>query len=50
MALFGVDCATGIEGDDHRKDFSKMKAFVEAVRRAEDAEMTGDKKPGQDEA
>jgi len=33
---WGVDVATGVEGDDHRKDAAKMKAFVEAVRRAED--------------
>jgi len=35
---WGVDCATGVEGEDYRKDPAKMKAFVEAVRRIEDAE------------
>ncbi|MCG8588190.1 MAG: phosphoribosylanthranilate isomerase [Proteobacteria bacterium] len=32
---WGVDVATGVEGDDYRKDRAKMKAFVAAVRRAE---------------
>ncbi len=36
---WGVDCATGVEGEEHRKDPAKMKAFVEAVRRAEKSEM-----------
>ena len=35
---WGVDVATGVESDDHRKDPAKMKAFVEAVRRAEEGE------------
>jgi phosphoribosylanthranilate isomerase len=35
---WGVDVATGVEGDDRRKDVSLMKAFVEAVRRAEEGE------------
>ena len=34
---WGVDVATGVEGDDHRKDPAKMRAFVEAVRRREEA-------------
>jgi phosphoribosylanthranilate isomerase len=32
---WGVDVATGVEGDGYRKDPAKLKAFVEAVRRAE---------------
>ncbi|MEE2665801.1 MAG: phosphoribosylanthranilate isomerase [Myxococcota bacterium] len=35
---WGVDVATGVEGEGVRKDPDAMKAFVEAVRRAEDAE------------
>jgi len=35
---WGVDVATGVEGEAHRKDPARMEAFVEAVRRAEDAE------------
>ena len=50
MLPWGVDCATGVEGDDYRKDPKKMVAFVEAVRRAEDAGSGGGKKPGEDEA
>ncbi|MEE2672486.1 MAG: phosphoribosylanthranilate isomerase [Myxococcota bacterium] len=50
MLPWGVDCATGVEGDDYRKDRKKMTAFVEAVRRAEDAGSEGMKKPGEDEA
>lgn len=34
---WGVDVATGVAGEGARKDAAKMKAFVEAVRRAEDA-------------
>jgi phosphoribosylanthranilate isomerase len=34
---WGVDVATGVEGDDHRKDPAKMRAFVEAVRRREES-------------
>jgi len=30
---WGVDVATGVEGEDYRKDPGRMKAFVEAVRR-----------------
>lgn len=33
---WGVDVATGVEGDDYRKDPALMKAFVQAVREAED--------------
>ena len=47
---WGVDCATGVEGEGFRKDPAKMAAFVEAVRRAEDAGSGGGKKPGEDEA
>lgn len=35
---WGVDVATGVEGPEYRKDPSLMKAFVEAVRRQEEAE------------
>jgi phosphoribosylanthranilate isomerase len=35
---WGVDVATGVEGEDLRKLPAAMKAFVEAVRRAEEAE------------
>lgn len=41
---WGVDVATGVEGDGYRKDPARMQAFVEAVRsveagrRAEEAE------------
>ncbi len=45
---WGVDCATGVEGDDYHKDPDKMKAFVAAVRRAEDAGSDG-RKPGENE-
>lgn len=45
---WGVDCATGVEGEDYRKDPKKMKAFVAAVRRAEDAGSDGSK-PGENE-
>jgi phosphoribosylanthranilate isomerase len=49
MLPWGVDCATGVEGDDYRKDSQKMKAFVEAVRRAEDVGSDGGSKPGENE-
>ncbi len=32
---WGVDVATGVEGDGHRKDPARMAAFVAAVRKAE---------------
>ncbi len=32
---WGVDVATGVESEGSRKDSAKLKAFVEAVRRAE---------------
>jgi len=32
---WGVDVATGVEGEGHRKDPKKIAAFVEAVRKAE---------------
>jgi phosphoribosylanthranilate isomerase len=32
---WGVDVATGVEGDGHRKDRERMAAFVAAVRKAE---------------
>ncbi len=34
---WGVDVATGVEGEGHRKDPGRMAAFVEAVRKAEGA-------------
>ncbi|HKK53525.1 MAG TPA: phosphoribosylanthranilate isomerase [Myxococcota bacterium] len=33
---WGVDVATGVEGESLRKDMDKMRAFVEAVRRREE--------------
>ena len=33
---WGVDVATGVEGESARKDPAKITAFIEAVRRAED--------------
>ena len=38
IAPWGVDVATGVEGEGYRKDPARMKAFVEAVRRYEEAE------------
>lgn len=35
---WGVDCATGVEGEGYAKDPAKMRAFVDAVRSTEDAE------------
>ena len=32
---WGVDVATGVEGEMHQKDAARMRAFVEAVRGAE---------------
>jgi phosphoribosylanthranilate isomerase len=37
---WGVDVATGVEGEGHRKDPAKMKAFVQAVRSVEDSVPT----------
>ena len=34
---WGVDVATGVENDDRYKDPAKMRAFVEAIRRREEA-------------
>ena len=35
---WGVDVATGVEGEAHRKDAARMRAFIEAVHRAEEEE------------
>jgi len=35
---WGVDVATGVEGEGHRKDPTRIAAFIEAVRQAESAE------------
>jgi phosphoribosylanthranilate isomerase len=35
---WGVDVATGVEGDDYRKDPALMKAFIDAVHRAEEGD------------
>ncbi len=35
---WGVDVATGVEGESHRKDPAKIAAFIAAVRAAEDSE------------
>ena len=34
---WGVDVATGVERDEHRKDAARIAAFIEAVRKAEGA-------------
>ncbi len=33
---WGVDVATGVEGESYRKDPARLRAFVEAVRKAEE--------------
>lgn len=35
---WGVDVATGVEGDAYRKDRARIEAFIQAVRAAESAE------------
>lgn len=37
---WGVDVATGVEGDAYRKDPARIEAFIQAVRAAESAEET----------
>jgi phosphoribosylanthranilate isomerase len=37
---WGVDVATGVEGENYRKDPVKMKAFVQAVHKVEDSVPT----------
>ncbi len=34
---WGVDVATGVEGEGHRKDRGRLDAFVAAVRSAEES-------------
>ncbi len=34
---WGVDVATGVEGEGYRKDPARIRAFVAAVRKAEEA-------------
>lgn len=46
-APWGVDVATGVEGDDHRKDEKKLQDFVTAVRGAEAPEIS--EAPGKSE-
>ena len=43
---WGVDVATGVEDEHRRKDPAKMRAFVEAVRRREEA-VEGQKESGE---
>lgn len=43
---WGVDVATGVEGEGVRKDPAKMRAFVEAVRKREE-QVEGDKESGE---
>ncbi len=35
---WGVDVATGVEGEGHRKDPARIAAFIRAVRQAEESE------------
>ena len=44
---WGVDVATGVEGDDYRKDPVLMKAVVQAVRRQEEVEQGGQGEQGE---
>jgi phosphoribosylanthranilate isomerase len=34
---WGVDVATGVEAEGHRKDLARIQAFIAAVRKAEEA-------------
>ncbi len=43
---WGVDVATGVEGENYRKDPARMRAFVEAVRQRE-AELEAAKESGE---
>jgi phosphoribosylanthranilate isomerase len=40
---WGVDVATGVEGPNFKKDPERMRAFVAAVRKAEDEALTSGK-------
>jgi phosphoribosylanthranilate isomerase len=33
---WGVDVATGVEGEGYRKDRARIEAFISAVRKAEE--------------
>jgi len=43
---WGVDVATGVEGENYRKDPARMRAFVEAVRQRE-SELESEKDAGE---
>ena len=40
MLPWGVDVATGVEGEGYSKDPAKMQAFIQAVRKVEDSVPT----------
>jgi len=47
---WGVDVATGVEGEGHRKNPEKIEAFIRAVREAEGAGRDEAEGAGRDEA